>query len=851
MMTKKRTRRRHYRDKLALAGCRVCSDGSAKDTQVAAFPVLSSVCIASRSHHGVALCRVEPPTASFNPNPEDSVSSSDGTALCYDDSVQIVPWGSSEEELKASHGDDMNKTKILEAIRSVSVRRYRASFEDDDTKTVPLVSLPTTGKFLAVVCHEQLEEGKASGEDDHFVAIHSSFEAVVPLVSLRIRQLNIITTTTDDDHSNTLWLANIKRQLAGIHIAFREGVMTTKLRLSDHHALSRTEINFVVESASSAAGTEDAGALLYMIMPSTRISIVQEKPPTEPPSIVLPNNNCNDTSISEVSTMIIQTVQCLRGAQKAPVPRSFLLSGPPGVGKTFAVKRAYELCQTSGPTLLESLGSLVLSSAGDGGPGEVCRVLTERFEKAAATCDKDADSVAILFVDECDSLLQSEMVAAVFSSLLDQTTTTSTFDRGWQRIVVVAATNHTESLPSFLRRPGRLDQEIHVKPPAADERAEILQSLMASNTMMGGGRAAVSLRPDALRDLAELCVGYVAADLVALVRQVLSLALEEQPNFVWAPELFQRAMVDVRASSLRGAASFAPPKVRWNDIGSDPAGAQDTLRQAIEWPRTKREAFQSLGLQSPGGILLYGPPGCAKTTLARAAAGAAGTAFVSFSPSDVYASSYLGEAEAVIRRAFKFARSASPCILFFDEIDSILDGGGASEYGTNRSGGAESRVLSTFLNEMDGVDGSSQDGVLVLGATNRPWTLDAALMRSGRFDKAIYVPPPDYPGRLSILRIYCRGWDISEEELEEIASDRVSAMMTGAEIVGACHAAALLALKQSVKLDNPQESVKVAAEHLTEVFRATQPFLSSEDDLAVFLDFERSRKSQSSSAGKS
>jgi transitional endoplasmic reticulum ATPase len=245
-------------------------------------------------------------------------------------------------------------------------------------------------------------------------------------------------------------------------------------------------------------------------------------------------------------------------------------------------------------------------------------------------------------------------------------------------------------------------------------------------------------------------------------------------------------------------------------------------------------------LQSPSGILLYGPPGCAKTTLARAAASTGGTAFIAFAPSDVYASSYLGEAEAVIRGAFTLARSSAPCILFFDEIDSILSADRGGGNGMNRSESAESRVLSTFLNEMDGVDRSSQDGVLVLGATNRPWTLDAALMRPGRFDKAIFVPPPDFEGRLSILKITCRCWGISDKELECVARDEVSSMMTGAEVVGACYAAALLALKGSTMC----ETVRVTAEHLSNAFMTSDRVISGPEDLIGYLKFEESRLSK-------
>ena len=274
--------------------------------------------------------------------------------------------------------------------------------------------------------------------------------------------------------------------------------------------------------------------------------------------------------------------------------------------------------------------------------------------------------------------------------------------------------------------------------------------------------------------------------------------------------------------------------------------SQTALRQAIEWPRTKRESFRKLGLIPPRGILLHGPPGCAKTSLARAAAGASAVAFLSLSPAEVYASSYVGEAEAVVRRAFTLARSTSPCILFFDEIDSILGGGGDrndSSQGMSRSGrgsSAEARVLSTFLNEMDGVDGTGDDGVLVLGATNRPWAVDAALLRPGRLgDKIIYVPPPDAEARRAILQMQCRNWKLEESlDLDFLASEAVSGNMTGAEIVGACREAAMGMLRE-VDRNVHKELPTMTGEYLAGTLRSVKPLLSNPDVLQEFRLFER------------
>lgn len=245
------------------------------------------------------------------------------------------------------------------------------------------------------------------------------------------------------------------------------------------------------------------------------------------------------------------------------------------------------------------------------------------------------------------------------------------------------------------------------------------------------------------------------------------------------------------------------------------------LRQAIEWPRQKKAVFEVLGLSSPRGVLLHGPPGCSKTTLARAAAGATGVAFLSLNPAQVYASSYVGEAERIVRRSFTLARAAAPCILFFDEVDAIFGIGNQS-----RGNSAEARVLSTFLNEMDGVDSStaSDCAVLVLGATNRPWSLDSALLRPGRLgDKIIYVPPPDHDARKTILQKQIQGENDIDFEAVAVMCDT----MTGAEIIGACQAAKMRQLQEVLENENciikNADNLKIDQEYVVDAFRAAKP----------------------------
>jgi SpoVK/Ycf46/Vps4 family AAA+-type ATPase len=724
-----------------------------------------------------------------------------------------------------------------------------------------------------VSANSQIKQARATVDFAHGVDASSAFAtpetslgflnssmASMPLLSI-VFQVRCSTTSIDEKNPYTVdlitsgWEFNprlsacLKRHLAGTRVVWgREDSITTRIDMCffDRHWSLTVESVVVSQSLSVLTGCFD-------VLPSTRITFVpaeirfdretvDERFVTSQERTLFPI----DLGTSPVVKILNETIECLRHSDDSiALPRVFVLSGPPGVGKTHGIRIATQYASRQGPCKLIVLQGSELLSAGSAADASLS--LLRYFVQAANATGLSSEAVAVLFLDECDALFASDIIAASLGSLLDRMADPSDLEAfKWRRVVVVAATNRVEAIPVSLQRPGRLEREVSLFPPSIAERISILQFLLRDSCK-------ACLKPEEVEGLAESCVGYVAADLVSLVRHAKLLRLfqdvtEKHDSVGLTYHLLKSATKEVAASALRDASLSAPPNRSWKDVAGNPGGAKTLLRQAVEWPLSRRCAYECLGLTPPRGILLYGPPGCAKTSLARAAAGASNVAFLSLAPADVYASSYIGEAEAIVRRTFALARSAAPCVLFFDEIDAVLGSDGKAGHSMSRGSSAEARVLSTFLNEMDGVDGESKDGVLVLGATNRPWTLDVALLRPGRFDKIIYVPPPDFEGRQSILNLACREWiDLGlapDIDIEILASEGVSGNLTGAEIVGACREAASDVIRNTImrKAETPTVVWSLKHSDLESALQAVQPILSNPTTMLEFDRFEADQK---------
>ncbi|KAK2636041.1 hypothetical protein Ddye_030833 [Dipteronia dyeriana] len=489
-------------------------------------------------------------------------------------------------------------------------------------------------------------------------------------------------------------------------------------------------------------------------------------------------------------------------------PRGLLLYGPPGTGKTSLVRAVVQECDAH-------LTVISPHSVHKAHAGESEKVLREAFKEASSHAMSGKPSV--VFIDEIDALCprrdhrreQDVRLASQLFTLMDSNKPSST---SIPHVVVVASTNRVDAIDPALRRSGRFDAEIEVTVPTEEERFEILK-LYAKKIPL---EANVDLQA-----IAASCNGYVGADLEALCREATMSAVKRSSDADECASVLCVTMEDwkharsVVGPSITRGVTVEIPKVSWEDIG----GLRDLkkkLQQAVEWPIKHSDAFSRLGVSPVRGVLLHGPPGCSKTTLAKAAAHAAQASFFSLSGAELY-SMYVGESEALLRDTFRRARLAAPSIIFFDEADVVAAKRGGSSSSNIAVG---ERLLSTLLTEMDGLEQAK--GILVLAATNRPHAIDAALMRPGRFDLVLYVPPPDLEARHEILRVHTRNMKVGDDvDLRGIAED--TELFTGAELEGLCREAGIVALRENIS------ATVVCNRHFQTVKDALKPALTKEE----------------------
>ncbi|RDC60947.1 Protein CdcH [Alteripontixanthobacter maritimus] len=464
-------------------------------------------------------------------------------------------------------------------------------------------------------------------------------------------------------------------------------------------------------------------------------------------------------------------------------PKGVLLHGSPGTGKT---RLAQAVANESDAEFFTINGPEIMGS----GYGESEKRLREVFEEATKAAP------AIIFIDEIDSIApkRNQVPGEAEKRLVAQLLTLMDGLEARSNLVVIAATNRPDAIDEALRRPGRFDREIVIGVPDESGRREILA--IHTRGMPLGDKVD-------LKELARTTHGFVGADIAALAREAAidavrrimpRLDLDERTippevleDLSVTREDFLGALKRVQPSAMREV-MVQVPNVGWSDLGGV-QDAIDKLQEGIELPLKNPEAFGRLGIRPAKGFLLYGPPGTGKTLLAKAVAKEAEANFISMKSSDLL-SKWYGESEQQIARMFARARSVAPCVVFIDEIDSLVPARGSGQGEPAVTG----RVVNTILAEMDGLE--ELQSVIVVGATNRPTLVDPALLRPGRFDELVYVGTPDQPGREHILKIHTANTPLADDvKLADIAgkTDR----FTGADLEDVVRRAGLNALRRA------------------------------------------------------
>jgi transitional endoplasmic reticulum ATPase len=466
-------------------------------------------------------------------------------------------------------------------------------------------------------------------------------------------------------------------------------------------------------------------------------------------------------------------------------PKGVLLHGPPGTGKTMIARAVAN--ETGAFFFLINGPEIMSKMAGDSEAN-----LRRAFEEA------EKNAPAIIFIDEIDSIAPNrdktngELERRIVSMLL----TLMDGVKGRGQIVVIGATNRSNSLDPALRRFGRFDREIELGVPDTEGRLEILH-IHTRNMRLAEGVD--------LEVIAENSHGMVGADLAQLCTEAALSCIREQMELIdieeetidaeimaamaVTQEHFTAAMKHVDPSVLRSTV-VSVPNVSWEDIG----GLEDVKKQLIEmvqWPFEHPEVFLKYGQKPSRGVLFFGPPGCGKTLMAKAVASESAANFISVKGPELL-TMWFGESEANVREVFDKARTAAPCILFFDELDSVAKarGGGGGD-----AGGAGDRVMNQLLTEMDGV--TAQKLVFFIGATNRPDILDPAMMRPGRLDSLIYIGLPDFEARVSIFKASLRKSPVDPEVDFEYLADKTEGF-SGADIASICTNAAKHAIRACI-----------------------------------------------------
>ena len=484
-------------------------------------------------------------------------------------------------------------------------------------------------------------------------------------------------------------------------------------------------------------------------------------------------------------------------------PKGILLHGPPGTGKTLLAKA---VAGESNSHFISISGPEIMSKFYGESEARIREIFKEAKEKAPS----------IIFIDEIDSIApkREEVTGEVERRVVSQLLSVMDGLEARGKVIVIAATNRPNALDTALRRPGRFDREIEIKVPDKRGRLEILQihtHNMPLDTDVNQDRVAAVTHGFVGADLEYLCK---EAAMKCLRRLLPELNLEDEKippetleKLVLTMNDFDNAIKEIMPSAMREV-YLESPDIPWTEIGGLEEVKRE-LQEAVEWPLRYPDLYTKLGHSMPKGLLMHGPSGTGKTMLAKAVATESEANFISVKGPELM-SKWVGESEKGVREIFRRARQASPCVIFFDEIDSIAPSrGGGMEGGVHST--AE-RMVSQLLTEMDGIQEIHE--VVVLAATNRIDMIDTALLRPGRFDKIVYVPKPDVKTRQKILEIHTKGKPIGRD-VDLITIAEVTEGFSGADVSAVANTAVSLVLHEYLaKYSTPEEAAKHSSEAL-------------------------------------
>ncbi|MFQ6105537.1 MAG: CDC48 family AAA ATPase, partial [Candidatus Hydrothermarchaeaceae archaeon] len=592
----------------------------------------------------------------------------------------------------------------------------------------------------------------------------------------------------------------------------------------------------ILSSQLSFTATQTVPKRIVTIADYTDVLVKEE--PAKPEEIGIPSVSYEDIGglkdeVQKIREMIELPMKHPELFEKLGIepPKGVLLHGPPGTGKTLIAKAVANetnafFTTINGPEIMSKFY------------GESEENLRKMFRGA------EENAPSIIFIDEIDAIApkREEVHGEVERRVVAQLLALMDGLKARGRLVVIGATNIPDALDPALRRPGRFDREIVIGVPDRNGRKEILQIHTRGMPLSQDKRNKVDL--DYFADKTH---GFVGADLESLckeaamnaLRRVLpKIDLEKEiippdvlENLQVTKKDFNDAYKSAEPSALREV-FVEVPDVKWEDVG----GLEDVkneLRESVEWPISHSQVFTKMGIKPPKGIFIFGPSGCGKTLLAKAVANESESNFISIKGPEIL-SKWVGESEKAIRQVFKKAKQASPCVIFFDEIDSI-----SSIRGSDVGAKVGERVLNQLLTEMDGME--ELHNVVVIAATNRPDLLDPALLRPGRFDKILLVPAPDADARMEIFRVHTRDMPLAKNvDLRKLVKETDG--FSGADIEGLCREAAMIAIRETLerkgKLENKLKEKTVTSKHFSEALKKIRPSITKET-MQLYSDFLR------------